>query len=296
MHGLDQQLLWQHTFRGLAVRIDGQYWPLSRALAGQLRHAFPDGFSGDVADDLLTLEREQRVHALNLVIERDRAETALARARAELDHASGRAARIARMALGAAIDAHTTATCELERAGAGQRLLRGLISQLPVSTGRLGAARRGWAISAIRPDYVLTFHNEAHFVSADPRRGVTAGWGATILGGQIYGRRWRRDLDEDPRETDLDFAGPWTVGHLPRTGEVYALRRCPHLPETVWLLATGLPDEVADILREHMQWMLTPNSLLLLTDALHHNPRRVPTQQRNRHRHRLPVLPQDGGE
>lgn len=264
-----QLMLWQHTVSGLHLRVDGRTHAVPRRLAEQLLDTDVDGLSPDPHTDLLDLERRIRLCALTLIGELQDADRCVARARVARDLASRRTARRARRSLRMAITTHTAVVFDLEQIGHDFRGLRRFINGLPAREGRLAAAIRGWRLSAYRPGYVVTFPGEAAFVRADPRRAVRAGWGGTVIAGSTYGSTWRRDGDEDPREPDVDLAGPWSVGYIPATREVYAHRLCPHLPETVWLLASDMPTAIAHQLRALQRRMPQPNSLLLLARTVH---------------------------
>lgn len=119
-----------------------------------------------------------------------------------------------------------------------------------VPVGLLAGARSGWRRDPATPRHVSTYANEKVFVAANPRRGVARttralheGMNAsdgTLLAGETFGVSWRRDGDDDDPYTDEPAVlGPWQLGYIPATGEIYATRHCHYRDPQVWLLARG---------------------------------------------------------
>jgi hypothetical protein len=161
---------------------------------------------------------------------------------------------------------------ELHRTTGLIHLVRELVIDLDAENGLLGDAARGWRRPAQRPGYVSTYPSEAAFLAADTRRTVTAPWGGTVSAAQEYGDGWRRDEDEpDPDGPPLELAGPWQLRYSPRTGKIYAYRRCHYRPEELWLLGTGFHDRgtVHALLGDLQRRKREPNSLLLAADTVH---------------------------
>ena len=285
-------LLWRHTVSGVQLQVEDALCPVPPRLAAALFEAFPHGLTADPATDLLELERRLRLRALDLIGELQDAERTVAEARRNRSAATGRAVRRARHGMRWAITAHTGLAFALDRTGHDLRTLRRFVSTLPVSEGRLAAAARGWQRRCQRPDYVQPFPGEDAFIQVNPRRAVRAGWGGQTIGGLVYGESWRRDGDEDPRDPEPDLAGRWTVGYIPDTAEVYAVRRCSHLPERLWRLGSNLPATVTEELKRCQEQMREPNSLLLVAERIHHYPRTgEPHPSTGRAHRRLVALP-----
>ena len=153
--------------------------------------------------------------------------------------------------------------------------LREFITDLEVPDGMRAEASSGWLRDPARPEFVSCYGSEATFVRADPHRAAGHRDGDAVgIDGPVYGTAWRRDGDDDdPVLPTPSVSGPWRVGYIPATGEVYASRRCRHRPPAVWLLARGVPDtdqthELLTALRR--RHMLAPNSLLLVAAVVHH--------------------------
>ncbi|WP_158892574.1 hypothetical protein [Amycolatopsis anabasis] len=261
-----------HAVDGLHVRVDVRAYAVPQRTATQLFALFHDGLSTDPAADLLELERAQRVRVCAREIEIRHAERAVAAARTAVLDARGRRRRRERAALRTAVIAHRRAARAFERARLDNRVLRRFIMGLPVVSGDLNAARRGWLTGTARPGLADIFFSEQDFLAADPRRAVTTGWGGTAIGGFEYGQQWRRDGDDDPDVPDPAFSGPWTVAFIEQTRELYAHRRwCTHLPEEIWLLATGIGPSILPRLRQLQRLMRDPNSLMLVVRAVEHH-------------------------
>ena len=168
--------------------------------------------------------------------------------------------------------------------------------------GLLAGARSGWRRDPATPRHVSTYTSEEVFVAAKPRRGVARATRApsegmnapdgTLLAGETFGVSWRRDGDDDDPYTDEPAVlGPWQLGYIPATGEIYATRRCHYRDPQVWLLARGHtnPERTRRVLSTLKRRMGEPNSLLLAADTLRvpvGNDPRFPDHQRGRRRPR----------
>jgi hypothetical protein len=125
------------------------------------------------------------------------------------------------------------------------------------------------------------FGTERAFLDADPRRAAPSWWGTPIPAGVDFGDLWRREGDDDnPDAAPLPRSGPRRLSYLPRTGEVYASRRCGCLPEEVWLLGTEFHgrDSTVTLLLELEDHMRQPNSLILAAHTIHAEQQRRVTE------------------
>lgn len=284
-----QQPVWAHTEDGLVLRIgrraDEVPAPIDEWLIG------PDGLglSADAAEDLLRLEGRLRGVLAKLVARAGTAEQTVAAARAEVAEANtargwgsrGRR-RAAKTALEQAILDHSATVETMEDARTLVEVLREFVIQLDAPDGLLREAAEGWRRSPDVPASVVAFDDDAAFLAADVRRATTTGWGGnTIAGIEEFGHAWRRDGDEDdPLADDLDRSGPWALGFIERTGEIYAIRRCGYLPTAVWLLGTGFEKRRAfELLVRLAPRMREPNSLILAAGTLHAARTLQPTRQ-----------------
>lgn len=273
---------WQHTDTGLIVQV------------GQRRDRLPDpishwlvgpgglGLSGDPAADLLRVERRLRRVIAQLTGEIATAERRITATGdpAELpNHARRRRPRRAVRELRAALDVRTELVNSRESARTMLEILRAFVIELDAPHGLLREAADGWRRRPAPPPGVVVFEDEDAILNADPRRATTGEWGGVIIAGlEQFGLTWRRDGDEDaddptasPPDDELRHAGPWQIGYLQRTGEVYAIRRCAHLPRQVWLLGAGfdtLPS-VREVLGPILPRITEPNSLILAAGTVH---------------------------
>ncbi|MFC4859193.1 hypothetical protein [Actinophytocola glycyrrhizae] len=166
--------------------------------------------------------------------------------------------------------------------------------------GLLAGAQSGWRRDPATPRQVSTYASEEVFVAAKPRRRVVGAARAldngmnvsdgTLVAGEVFGVGWRRDGDDDDPYTDEPAVlGPWQLGYIPATGEIYATRRCHYRDPQVWLLARGHtnPEWTRRLLGTLKRRMGEPNSLLLVADALRvsaGNDPHFPDRQRGRRR------------
>jgi hypothetical protein len=150
--------------------------------------------------------------------------------------------------------------------------LREFVIALDVPDGLLAQARAGWHRNSAQPVYVSTYASETLFAIADPRRANSRPEGGMVIAGELFGVGWRRDGDDDdPHAEEPTVFGPWQLGYIRATGEVYATRHCHYLDEEVWLLGRLLvdPDIVRQLLINLKHHMREPNSLLRVAQTIH---------------------------
>ncbi|OXM44270.1 hypothetical protein CFP71_40670 [Amycolatopsis thailandensis] len=144
-----------------------------------------------------------------------------------------------------------------------KRLLRSFVIAMAPDEGLLAEAAAGWARSPDVPPGVAVFEDVSYFL-ADSRRDAAPDGLAGTIGGEVYGDLWRREND-DPIEMPLARAGCWSVGHIGRTGEIYAVRRCGDQAREVWLLGRNVSAARAHaVLTPLLTRMQEPNSLILV--------------------------------
>lgn len=170
----------------------------------------------------------------------------------------------------------------LARARRRLRALHQFVIALDVPGGVLAETSSGWQRDPAQPAYVSRYGTEESFLRADPRRIGTIAEDEANIGADVYGTAWRRDGDDDdPCSAEPSVGGPWLLGYIPATGEVFATRRCSYRPSLLWLLARGFtdPDQAHHLLTGLMRGhMLEPNSLLHAASAVHHAARPAPAQ------------------
>jgi hypothetical protein len=152
------------------------------------------------------------------------------------------------------------------------RALREFVIVLDMPDGLLAQARAGWQRNSTQPAYVSSYASETLFAIADPRRANSRPDGGRGIAGELFGVGWRRDGDDDdPHAEEPTVFGPWQLGYIRTTGEVYATRRCHYLDEEVWLLGRLLadPDTARQLLTNLKQHMREPNSLLRVAQTIH---------------------------
>ncbi|UJW28665.1 hypothetical protein L3Q67_25710 [Saccharothrix sp. AJ9571] len=269
--------MWHYTKDGLEFRIGHSPDRLPSQVRTWLIGPAGSGISVNAAADLLALDgRFSRVIA-SLTQQVDQAQRRVHKLRSEREDAAGTwwstSARRRRddvdRILADANTLHEDALSSLNEAWVLQRLLRRFVIELDAPYGLLAEAARGWRRSPAVPGSVTVFDDESTFLAADSRRGDGAR-GFTRVMGDEFGEQWRRDGDEDDIDP-LDRAGPWTVGYLPRTAEIYAVRRSGYLPGQVWLLGSRFEDVAqAHTLLGSIEWrMREPNSLILAAESVH---------------------------
>jgi hypothetical protein len=286
-----QQPVWKHTESGLVLRIGRRADEVPAPIDEWLIGSAGLGLSADAAEDLLRLEGRLRGVLAKLVARAGTAEEAVAAARAAVAEAneargwgtrSRSRRRAARTTLEQAILDHSATVETMEDARTLIEVLREFVIQLDAPDGLLREAAEGWRRSPDVPASVVAFDDEAAFLSADVRRAASTGWGGTTIAGtEEFGHAWRRDGDEDdPLAEDLDRSGPWSLGFIERTGEIYAIRRCGYLPRAVWLLGNGFEKRRAfELLVRLAPRMREPNSLILAAGTLHAARTLQPTRQ-----------------
>lgn len=275
---------WQHTVTGLVLHVDSERVPVPSLIANLLLGPGGHGLTDDPAIDVLRLEQDLRRYARHVSGEATATAAEIADARDEVTLADAerglaglRHRRAALHQLTTLITTHTLWTNRRETARAWIDLLRQFVIDAAVPNGLLADAAAGWQRTPDTPPTVIVYPSEAAFLDADPRRAEAAPWGGPILSGVVFGEMWRRDGDDDdPHAAPLPRSGPWRVGWLPQTGEIYASRRCGYRPEQVWLLATGFHDR--ERTRSHLlaleRHMRQPNSVILAATVLHDEQRR----------------------
>lgn len=231
--------VWHHTTDDtLILEIGTHQVPVPEPVRDWLLDPGDGGLSTDPVTDLVRLEQRLQRLAANLDVQRDNA--------------------------AATIRTHVA-------------LLRRFVIDLHSPRGALDDVAEGWQRDPRVPASVVLFVDQDQFLDADPRRATIAGWGGrTIAGIEEFGLGWRRDGDDERQPShehgnELDQAGPWQIGHIPRNGDIYAIRRGAYLPQQVWLLGTGFDEhrDVRDVLFPVMPQMRQPNSLLLAAKAVH---------------------------
>ncbi|MDX8140529.1 hypothetical protein SK854_00275 [Lentzea sp. BCCO 10_0061] len=264
---------WAHSSAGLAVALGLRTDPIPPALAGHLQNAT----TADPAEDLVELEGKLRATVATLTSRTNQAEHSIADARrkiAEAGHSWSPAGwlrrRSAKAELSSAIARQSGLRDSLDQAVIARDTLREFVIGLGAPFGLLGESSAGWQRSADIPASVVVFGPEDSFVAADSRR-MDSGWASARVAGEIYGEQWRRDGDDDgPYSQPLDRAGPWRIGFIPHTGEVYASRHCGYLPEEVWLLGRDFEAQRAHTTLDGLlPRMREPNSLILAAGVVH---------------------------
>ena len=236
---LSTEPVWHHTTdNNLVLEIGKHHVPVPEPICTWLLDPGVPRLSADPAIDLVRLEQRLQRLAASFDVHRDRAATTIR------DHVA---------------------------------LLRRFVIDLHPSQGNLRDAAEGWQRDPRAPASAVVFTDQEQFLDADPRRETITGWGGrTIAGIEEYGRGWRRDGDDERQphpyqDEDLVQTGPWQVGHIRRSGDIYAIRRGARLPQQVWLLGTGFDahSDVHDALFPVMPQMRQPNSLILAAGAVH---------------------------
>lgn len=251
--------------------------------------------TSDPAADLIRAESRWRLHAAHLENTAAQAYRTVVMAFVDLqtllptpgllldewvDRVGRRAFALLRSALGEFINSCRALETACGHVGA----VRQFVTGLDMPAGLLACARDGWRRDPTRPTFVSAYATEAVFVIADPRRAayspgtshpVQHDWGlkGLVVAGEVFGVGWRRDGDDDdPCADEPAVLGPWQLGYIPATGEIYATRRCHYRDPQVWLLANGHtnPARTRRLLSELKRRMGEPNSLLLAAHATHH--------------------------
>lgn len=280
---------WRHTETGLELRLGDRVELVPEPIDQWLIGPAGVGLSEDGAEDLIRLEHRLRSLAARLAVRTREAEDAVRTARKgvrALEGERGWGARGRRRAaagdLRRAVEEHNATRETLDDAHTLVEVLREWVIELNPSGGLLRQAADGWQRSPEPPAHVVVFDDEESFVAADFRRATVLTWvGPRIAGEENWGQAWRRDGDEDdPLVRDSDRAGPWSVGWIERTGEIYAIRRCSYLSGRVWLLAKGFNRDQAYLtLGSVASRMREPNSLILVAETAGAGPAPARTRQ-----------------
>ncbi|OLR92577.1 hypothetical protein [Actinokineospora bangkokensis] len=262
---------WEHRPDGLVLWIRGAPAAVPRSLAALLLGDGAPALTDSPVDDLLGVETSLRRLVAILGAELRAASARVATARA----ATTPPTRPGPNPLAAAITAHADTT---RRHQATLRLLTGLrdwVIDLAPSTGVLGEAAEGWARGPRPPAATTVFVDEDAFLAADPRRAEPDQHGGLRVAGiEAWGHGWRRDGDDDdPAALPLegpDRGGYWSLGYCAPTGDLYAVRRAPHLTRLVWLLGTLLRtrESARSLLDPLTDRMRDPNSLVLAAHTI----------------------------
>jgi hypothetical protein len=272
---------WQHTDTGLLVQVGRRRDRLPDPIVDWLVGPGGLGLSGDPARDLLRVEHQLRHVIAQLSGEIATAEQRITAARDQdaPNPARSRRPRRAWRVLRTALDVRAELVDSRERARTMLEILRIYVIELDTPHGLLREAADGWRRRPDPPPGVVVFDEEDVFLDTDPRRATTSAWGgATIAGIEQFGLTWRRDGDEDADDPAADTpgdeprrTGPWQIGYLQRTGEVYAIRRCASLPRQIWLLGAGFDTlrSVRDALGPILPRITEPNSLILAAGTVH---------------------------
>lgn len=274
---MDQHAMtWRHTNSGLVLTAGDRVEPVPDAVAAQLLGP-ETALTIDPGADLVDLERQLRGMARELAEEIKHAERRLTWARTAAAAAPGpwwswaarRMWRSNQDELTAAMAAHDMLTGAYKTARGLQTQVRRYVMDLDLSAGLLAEAARGWHRSPDIPGSVAwTFDSEAEFLDGDARR--ASEWADAVIGGDVLGHGWRRDGDDDARDClRLDRIGPWLIGYIARTGEIYAARRSRYLSEWVWLLGTDFTPVQAYALVSDMDAVKRePNSVVAAAELV----------------------------
>lgn len=269
--------VWRHDERGLSLvlgeRVATVPFPLDAMLAG----LDGVGLSPAPAVDVLRVESQLR-HLLAVLggqaegIER----RVVSIRRSVEDQVPGLPlSRRDRRALAATlletVENHAQVTLQARRARKYLLRLREFVAAAEPTSGWLHEAVAGWARGTELPASATVFDSEDRYLDADPRRAGTTDSGVRRIDGiEQWGQSWRRDGDDDdPAAVDDGLVhrdGPWSIGYIPRTRELYAIRRAAHLPREVWAFGviadTG--DSASDLYGALVQRMREPNSIVLV--------------------------------
>lgn len=264
---------WAHSSAGLAVVLGMRSDPVPPALIAHLQNVT----SADPAEDLVGLEGKLRAIVATLTSRTNHVERSIADSHRKIADAGRSWSPVAwfrrlgaKTSLSSEIARQADLRQSLDAAVSARDTLRQFVIGLDAPSGLLRESAAGWQRSPDVPPSVVAFGPEDSFVTADSRR-LERGWASARVAGDIYGEGWRRDGDDDgPYSQPMDRAGPWRIGFIPRTGEVYASRHCGHLPQEVWLLGKDFEAQHAHtILDGLLPRMREPNSLILAAGVVH---------------------------
>lgn len=268
---------WVHSESGLAVALGLRTDPLPNALAAQLVGPNAAGTTANPAEDLILLEGKLCAAVAKLTTHVTRAESAVASARRRVPDAqtglrlrTWRRRRRTKAELNAAITSQAEVRDLLRDAITLRDVLRNFVIELDAPAGLLREAADGWKRSPDVPASVVVMGPQDNFLAADTRR-ARRDWGYPEVDAEVFGEQWRRDDDDDdPYAEPGDRCGPWRVGYIPRTGEIFASRHSGYLAQEVWLLGKDFGAQQARTLLEGLlPRMREPNSLILAAGVVH---------------------------
>lgn len=266
---------WRHTEDGLALMLGLRSDPVPDEVGAWLDGPQGIGTSADPAEDLITLEARLAGLVAHLLTKVEQAELAIARARTDRvgndnrwSPNARRRRRAAATELNAGITRHTEAGVLLDEARSLQHTLRRFVIELDATAGPLARAAAGWSRSPDVPAGVIVFDPQDNFLLVDSRR-AEPDRGYSTVAGEVFGRQWRRDGD-DALDAAPEHSGPWQLGYIPRTREIYASRHSGYLTQQVWLLGKDFsPLQAHEALTELEPRMREPNSLILAANTVH---------------------------
>ncbi|KOV81824.1 hypothetical protein ADL03_27040 [Nocardia sp. NRRL S-836] len=260
------------------VQLGGRLDPLPDPVVAWLSGAGAVELTDDAATDLIEIEARLRGLAAQLAQEATSVERALAEQRRQLARLprprwawrSARQRRRTDTILGATIKRHSELADLMKETQALQAVVRDYVISLDPPSGRLREVADGWKRSPEVPPTVVVMGTEDEFFAADSRR-TRPDWGYPIADADLFGEQWRRDGDDHgPHAGPAEHSGSWQLGYIPRTGEIYASRRCGHLPQQVWLLGREFGARQAHtVLDGVLPRMREPNSLILAAGVVH---------------------------
>lgn len=268
---------WQHSDCALVLKLGLRTDPVPDAVAEQLVGPDAPGTTADPAEDLIALEGKLRAAAAELTAHATKAEFAVASARRRAADAqtgpwlwNWRRRRRTKTELTNAITSQADVRDLLRDAITLRDVLRNFVIELDAPTGLLREAADGWKRSSDVPASVVVMGAQDNFLAADTRR-ARRDWGYPEVDAEVFGEQWRRDGDDDgPYAEPGDRCGPWRVGYIPRTGEIFASRHGGYLAQEVWLLGKDFGAQQARTLLEGLlPRMREPNSLILVAGVVH---------------------------
>lgn len=268
-------LTWHHLPDGLELRLGHRTEFLFDPLAEWLTGPAGVGTTANAAADLVKLEARFTAIARDVQLGLGVAEIGVAAAQTMVTEADARpdhGARTDASRILAEATRHKDHVAEtLDDVHTLIELVRDFVIGLDVPDGLLRHTADGWFRDPAPPTSAAVFPDQGTFIAEDPRRATTT-LGRTVLGGiEQFGSTWRRDPDD--QVNGLDPAAPigtWTLGYLPATGELYAVRRSLLASQEIWVLGRFTnPTEVADVLAPAIPLMRSPNSLILAADLAH---------------------------